>query len=400
MPPDPVCLGAVHIGFRELVDYNSNGSVAKDLPLSAPHAVRVIAEAGVNHNGSLDRALALVDAAAEAGADVVKFQTFRAADVVRPGAPKAAYQARSTGAAESQLGMLRELELDVSAHRRLVERCAERRIGFLSTPFDAASLALLVEELHLDTLKLPSGELTNGPLLLAAARSGCRILLSTGMAYLGEVEEALRVLAFGYVGSGETPSRQALEDASLSGPGRQAVAERVTLLHCTTEYPAAFDGVNLRAMDTLREAFGVAVGLSDHTCGIAVALAAAARGASVVEKHFTLDRRLPGPDHQASLEPGELHAMVEGIRAVEQALGDAVKRPVAGELANRTVTRKSLVAARAIRQGERFSADNLTAKRPADGCSPMAYWDLLDRTASRQYDADATIDEPGARRQA
>jgi N-acetylneuraminate synthase len=352
----------------------------------------VIAEAGVNHNGSLDRALAMVDAAADARADAVKFQTFRASDLARGDAPAAPYQARAAGAV-SQRDLLRPLELDAAAHRRLLERCRERRIAFLSTPFDLASLRLLVDGLALDTIKLPSGELTNGPLLLAAARSGRQLLLSTGMAYLGEVEDALRILAFGFAGGGAAPSRGAFEDAYLGDAGQRALADRVILLHCTSDYPAPAAAVNLRAMDTLAGAFGLRVGLSDHTLGTAIPIAAAARGACVIEKHFTLDRRLPGPDHQASLEPAELAALVAGVRAVEQALGHPAKRPGPDELANRRIVRKSLVAARSIRRGEPFSEENLTAKRPGDGCSPMAYWDLLGRPASRDYACDAAIDE-------
>lgn len=361
--------------------------------MTEAHPVRVIAEAGVNHNGSLDRALAMVDAAADAGADAVKFQTFRASDLVRGDAPPAPYQVTAAGPAVSQHDLLRPLELDAADHHRLLERCRQRRIAFLSTPFDLASLELLVDGLSLDTIKLPSGELTNGPLLLAAARSGRRLLLSTGMAYLGEVEDALRILAFGFTGGGAAPSRQTFEEAYLSEAGQRALADRVILLHCTSEYPAPAATVNLRAMDTLADAFGLPVGLSDHTLGTAIPIAAAARGACVIEKHFTLDRRLPGPDQQASLEPDELAAVVAGVRAVEEALGHRAKRPGPGELANRLIVRKSLVAARPIRRGEPLSVENMTAKRPGDGCSPMAYWDLLGRAATRDYARDGAIDE-------
>jgi N-acetylneuraminate synthase len=367
------------------------------LRLQVTQAVRVIAEAGVNHNGSIGRALALVDAAADAGADIVKFQTFRASHVARSGAATAAYQARATGLS-SQLELLSGLELDVAAHRRLIAHCSARGIGFLSTPFDLASLAMLIDDLHVEALKLSSGDLTNGPLLLAAAQSGRAVILSTGMAYLGEIEAALGVLAFGYTAAGASPpTPRAFEDAYLSDAGRRALAERVTLLHCTTEYPASFESVNLRAMDTLRDAFGLSVGLSDHTPGIAVALAGVARGARLIEKHLTLDRSLPGPDQQASLEPGELRTLVAGVRAIEAALGDGIKRPAAAELMNRTVARRSLVAARAIRAGELFGPDNLAVKRPGDGQSPMAYWRLLGRPARHDYEADEAIDEPDAR---
>jgi N-acetylneuraminate synthase len=240
-------------------------------------------------------------------------------------------------------------------------------------------------------LKIASGEITNGPLLLAHARLGLPIILSTGMATLEEVREALAVLAFGLV-AGAEPSRAAFERAFASGEGQAALRRQVTLLHCTTEYPAPFDEVNLRAIETLRAAFGLPVGLSDHSVGIAVPIAAAALGAAIVEKHFTLDRTLPGPDHAASLEPGELGAMVEGIRAIEAALGDGVKAPRGAERRNMAVARRSLVAARPIAAGERFAEDSLAAKRPAGGLSPMRTWDLLGSAATRAYRADEAIE--------
>jgi N-acetylneuraminate synthase len=349
----------------------------------------VIAEAGVNHNGSHALALQLVDAAADAGADAVKFQTFKADQLVSRQAPKADYQKRNTAEAESQLDMLRRLELAPEFHRELLERCRQRGIAFLSTPFELDSLAFLVNDLGLSLLKLPSGELTNAPFLLAAARTGTSIILSTGMADMVEVEQALGVLAAGYLGM--TPSRHAFAAAWASPEGRAAVAARVTLLHCTTEYPAPFASVNLRAMDSLAQRFGLPAGLSDHTTGISIAIAAAARGARVIEKHFTLDRALPGPDHAASLEPDELAVMVRSIREVETALGDGDKQPQACELANRAVARKSLVAARPIRAGEIFNADNVAIKRPGTGRSPMDYFDLLGQPASRDYAADEVL---------
>jgi len=352
----------------------------------------VIAEAGVNHNGELERALALVDAAAEAGADAVKFQTFDPAALVTQNAPQADYQVRNDGDSGGQLAMLRRLALSHEDHRRLMARCAQRGIDFLSSPFDTGSARFLIDELGLPTLKLGSGELTNAPLLLAIARSGRDLILSAGMAEPDEIREALGVLAFGYLGSGEPPSAAAFRAAFERTAGYAALKQRVTLLHCTSEYPAPFADVNLRAMDTLRQTFGLPVGLSDHTPGIAMPVAAAARGARVIEKHFTLDRGLPGPDHKASLEPDELRAMVEGIRQVEQALGDGVKRVAASEAKNRAVARKSLVAARSIRAGEPFTADNLTSKRPGDGLAPIHFWDLLGRPARRDYAADAPID--------
>ena len=348
-------------------------------------SVFVIAEAGVNHNGSLDQALLLIEEAAKAGADAVKFQTFKAERLVTPEAAKADYQKVTTSADESQFAMLKRLELNEEAHFQLVHRCREIGIEFISTPFDIESLTFLVEQCRVRRLKLSSGELTNGPLLLAAARTGLPILLSTGMATLGEIEQALAVLAFGYLRQTGHPTRESLIESLVSAAGRSVLRERVTLLHCTSEYPAPLEEVNLCSMNTMETAFGLAVGYSDHTDGIAVSLAAVARGASVVEKHFTLDRSLPGPDHASSLEPHELAAMVKGIREVETALGAAMKLPSSSEIRNRVPVRKSIVARTTIRPGEVYSEDNLAVMRPGDGLSPMHYWELLGRPASRAY---------------
>lgn len=352
----------------------------------------VIAEAGVNHNGDPDLALRLIDAAAAAGADVVKFQTFRSGLLTSRFAAKADYQKRTTGEAQSQLEMLRKLELDREAHEALIAHCNQIGIAFLSSPFDLESLALLAQTFDMPMLKLGSGELTNAPLLLAAAQTGKSLVLSTGMATLSDVEDALAVLAFGYTtGSGIPPTRQGFRDAFESDAGQKMLRGKITLLHCTTEYPTPFGDVNLRAMDTLRKAFGVPVGYSDHTDGIAVSLAAVARGATIIEKHFTLDRTLPGPDHKASLEPVEFTALVKGIRAIEVALGDGIKRAAASEMSNRQVARKSLIAARPIAAGELLTADNLAVKRPGGGISPMLYWDVLGRPAARDFDEDEQI---------
>jgi N-acetylneuraminate synthase len=351
----------------------------------------IIAEAGVNHNGSIDLALRLIDAAAEAGADMVKFQTFRSQELVSRYAAKAEYQQRTTDAAESQLEMLRRLELGVPEHERMVHHCLERGIKFLSTPFDSTSAALLVQRFGLATLKIASGEITNGPLLLQMARTGRKLILSTGMSTLGEVEAALGMLAFGFLDEERTPSsRDEFAEAFASNSGQAALQERVSLLHCTTEYPAPYADVNLRAMDTLRIAFGLPVGLSDHTPGTTVPIAAVARGAELIEKHFTLDRELPGPDHAASLEPDELASMVRQIRATEAALGDGHKRPVPSERNNINVARKCLVARTQIRVGEAFTPTNLGAKRAGGGISPLLYWDWLGKRATRDY----AIDEP------
>jgi len=353
--------------------------------------VTVIAEAGVNHNGSTKLALQLVDAAADAGADVVKFQTFKASAIVTRQSAKADYQTRTTDADERQLEMLRALELGEEAHAEIIARCKARQVRFLSTPFDFESLILLVDHFGLEEIKIGSGELTNAPLLLSAAQTGRSVILSTGMGTLGEIEMALGVLAFGYLERNDRPSRAAFIDAFASPEGRAVLAGKVTLLHCTTEYPAPFSDVNLRAMDTMRAAFGLPVGFSDHTSGIAVAIAAAARGATVIEKHLTLDRTMAGPDHMASLEPAEFAAMIASIRDVEAALGEAIKAPAPSERKNVAIARKSLVAAHTIAAGETFTPENLAIKRPGNGTSPIEYWDILGRVATRAFDPDESI---------
>ena len=352
----------------------------------------IIAEAGVNHNGSAEMALKLVDAAAEAGADAVKFQTFRADRLAGRGAPKAEYQKKATGGGEDQLRMLSGLEISRDTHEALLARCRSRGIQFLSSPFDEESLDLLTDGLGLRTVKFASGEITNGPLLLRAAGKGVSLILSTGMSTLGEVEEALSCLAFGFTAAaGVPPSREGFLRAYASPEGRRALSEKVILLHCTTEYPAPAAEVNLRGMGVLRDAFGLPAGYSDHTEGIAVSIAAAALGAAVIEKHFTLDRTLPGPDHRASLEPAELRAMVRAVRDVEAALGDGLKVPSPSEWGNRDVARKSLVASRPVAEGEEFTADNLAAKRPGGGRSPMDFWSLLGTRAPKSLGKDEMV---------
>ena len=360
--------------------------------MNASGKIFIIAEAGVNHNGSPEMALELVDAAAAAGADAVKFQTFKTENEISRHAPKAEYQVQATDEQESQFDMVKKLELDETTHRWLSERCRDKGIMFLSTPFDLESLDLLVRVFDLPLLKIPSGEITNPLLMLTAARSGKPLILSTGMCTLDEIETALGVLAFGYLGGTDAPSLDRFRGARQSPEGQRLLQERVTLLHCTTEYPAPFSDINLRAMATLRDIFGLVVGYSDHTQGITIPVAAAALGAVVIEKHFTLDRTLPGPDHAASLEPIELAAMVTAIRQVELALGSGAKAPAPSELKNIPIARKSLVAARSIRKGESFSAENLTVKRPGTGISPMRYWELLGAAASRDFDEDEVID--------
>lgn len=353
-------------------------------PVPTPEDGRtfVIAEAGVNHNGDLDAAVELCEAAAQAGADAVKFQSFSADALVALDAPKAPYQLRETDPEQSSHAMLLALELDEQQHHLLSRRCAELGIEFMSTPFDAQALGMLVDRLGVRRVKVGSGDLTNGPLLLAAARTGLPLIVSTGMAVLAEVREALAVVRWGRERSGE-PTPDGLRE--LAAAGTVELAGSVTLLHCTTDYPAAPGDVNLRALDTLRDAFGLPVGYSDHTLGTAVAVAAVARGATVVEKHLTLDRELPGPDHRASLEPAEFGELVAQLRQVEQALGRAEKAPTSNELANMPMARRSVVAARAIAAGTVIQVEDLDARRPATGLSPLRTWELVGRTAQRDY---------------
>lgn len=330
--------------------------------------ILIIAEAGVNHNGDLDLAKRLIDVAAEAGADLVKFQTFSADRLATRTAPKADYQNQTTDGAESQQQMLSRLELSIAMHQALIAHCAARNIGFFSTGYDIESVDFLVS-LGQDHFKIPSGEITNLPYLRHVGQFGKTVILSSGMATLGDIEAAITVL----------------EQAGTTREG-------ITVLHCTTEYPTPMGEVNLRAMQSIQAAFGVAVGYSDHTPGIEVATAAAALGASVIEKHFTLDRNLPGPDHKASLEPDELKAMVAAVRNIEIALGDGIKRLTPSEIRNKPVARKSLVASRAIKAGEAFNAGNITIKRPGSGISPMRLDEVLGRRAPRNFDPDEMIE--------
>ena len=318
------------------------------------HPCFIIAEAGVNHNGSLEMARQLVDVAAQAGADAVKFQTFKAEKVVSRQAPKAAYQLQTTDTGESQLDMVKRLELPFDAFRELYDYCQAKDILFMSTPFDEESADFL-DELGVPVFKVGSGEITNWPFLEYVAHKGKPMILSTGMSYLSEVDEAVRVI-------------------------RDAGCDQLLLLHCVSNYPADPAGANLRAMHTLATAFGVPVGYSDHTLGIVVAIAAVALGACVIEKHFTLDRGLPGPDHRASLEPGELVVLVQGIRAVEAALGHGRKEPAISEANTAAVARRSLVAARNIPAGTMLTEELMAIKRPGTGLPPAMRSYLIGRT--------------------
>lgn len=329
--------------------------------------VFIIAEAGVNHNGSLYLAKKLIDIAADAGADAVKFQTFKADRIVVKSAEKANYQKQATDKRESQYEMIKKLELNEVMHNELINHCKQKSIIFLSTPFDYDSIELL-DSLGLKIFKIPSGEITNLPYLRKIGSLDKRVILSTGMANLGEIEAALNALV-------------------ASGTKK----ENITVLHATTEYPCPLDEVNLRAMQTISQAFGVKVGYSDHTLGIEIPIAAAAMGASVIEKHFTLDRSMEGPDHKASLEPKELSAMVSAIRNVERAMGDGIKKATASETKNMQVARKSIVAAKPIKKGEIFTTENIAAKRPGSGISPMMWDEVVSSMAQRDYEEDELI---------
>lgn len=328
--------------------------------------IYVIAEAGDNHNGSFELALKLVDAAKAAGADCVKFQTFRTEEVISTRAEKAEYQKASTGTDESQYEMVKKLELSFDQFRQIKAYCDTVGIRFLSTPFDIPSVRFL-REMDMPFWKIPSGEITNLPYLLEIARTKKPVVMSTGMCEMEEIQAALDVL-------------------------RENGTPKITLLHCNTEYPTPFGDANLRAMASIRERFGVEVGYSDHTLGIEASIAAAALGASIIEKHFTLDKTMEGPDHQASLEPSELKALVAGIRHVEAALGDGVKRPSPSERKNIEIARKSIVARQAIRRGEPLTEENLAVKRPGSGVSPMQWFEVLGTHAVRDFQADELIE--------
>ncbi|MCR2100370.1 N-acetylneuraminate synthase [Campylobacter upsaliensis] len=329
--------------------------------------VLIIAEAGVNHNGDINLAKKLIEQAAKAGADVVKFQTFKANSCVSVSAKKAKYQLETTAKEESQLEMIQKLELSYESHFELMKHCKKHGITFLSTPFDLESVEFL-RGLDLPYFKIPSGEITNLPYLKAVAKCKKRVLLSTGMANLGEIEAALTIL-------------------------RKNGTRNITLLHCNTEYPTPFEDVNLNALKTLKEAFKLEVGYSDHTEGIVASLGAVALGAVVIEKHFTLDKTMEGPDHRVSLEFEELRALCKGIRELEKALGSGIKKASKSEAKNKIIARKSLVAKRIIQKGEKFSEQNLTTKRPGSGISAMRYEEYLGKRALKTYKKDELINE-------
>ncbi len=330
-------------------------------------SVFIIAEAGVNHNGSIELACQLIDVAVESGADAIKFQTFKTENLVSKNAQKAEYQKQTTGESESQFDMIKKLELDIDAHKKLIKYCNDQNIMFLSTPFDHDSIDLL-NELGLKIFKIPSGEITNLPYLRYIGSLNKNIILSTGMSNLQEVGDALTVL----INAGTSK-------------------ECITVLHANTMYPTPVEDVNLNAMLTIQEEFGVAVGYSDHTLGIEVDIAATALGASIIEKHFTLDKTMEGPDHKSSLEPEELKAMVGAIRNIEKALGSSEKKPSPSETVNIDVVRKSIVAKTNINKGDILDENNLCVKRPGSGVSPMKWDEVIGTISSKDYNADELI---------
>lgn len=358
---------------------------------SEAHGPYIIAEAGVNHNGSLDRACEMVRIASAFGADAIKFQTFKADKLVTRSAPKADYQNKATGDAGTQWDLLKRLELSDAAFRQLTEECKSTGIDFLSTPFDEESLRFLVDSIGVDKVKLGSGELTNGPLLHAVAKTGLPVILSTGMGTTEEVRGALAVLAHGYSETDTPPSQQAFIEAIGDKVNEQLLCDKVAILHCTSAYPTPVDELNLNVIETLRDTFSLPVGFSDHSTEIAPAVAATALGISVLEKHFTLNRELPGPDHAASLIPDEMAEMIKMVRQAATAIGDGNKTPASAEVNNMPIVRKSLVAARKVQAGEKFTPDNVTVKRPGIGISPMLYWETLGTIAKRDFEEDEVI---------
>lgn len=353
----------------------------------------IIAEAGVNHNGSFDLACVLVDVAKEAGADVIKFQTFKAENLVTKQAKQAAYQIENIGNETTQFDMLKKLELSYDEFVRLKTYCDKKKIEFLSTPFDLESVDFLVDEIGIKTVKIPSGELTNAPFIHYIATKRKPVILSTGMATMEDIHESLSFIAYGLAHPSGKVKIDSVREFYHTPEAKEWLKEYVTVLHCTTEYPVPFSDINLTAMDQLKEELKVNIGLSDHSEGIYIPVAAVAHGATIIEKHFTISRLLPGPDHRASLEPEELMEMVRAIRVVEQSLGDGHKKPTANEQHNQLAARKSLVAAKTIRKGETFTENHLTVKRPGSGMAPSMYWSLIGKMATRNYEEDELIHE-------
>ncbi len=354
--------------------------------------VLIIAEAGVNHNGSIDTAIKLIDAAVDAGADIIKFQTFKADNLVTKSVQKAKYQLNNDlGNSNTQYEMLKRLELSDHHHYQIAEYCEKNKIQFLSTAFDSDSLNFLTEKMNINLIKVPSGEITNYPFLLEISKKNLPIILSTGMTNMGEIELALGVIAFGLMGLKSKPTKDNFLTALYSNVGYELLNKYVTLLHCTSEYPAPFSEINLKAIDTMKYSFLLNVGYSDHSQGISIPIAAVARGACIIEKHFTLNKNLPGPDHKASLEPDELKRMIKSIREVELALGSGRKIPTSSEFNNKNIVRKVLVASDEIKKGDIFNENNISIKRSGNGLNPIKYWDVIGKISNKKFLKDEVI---------
>ncbi|MGN7407806.1 N-acetylneuraminate synthase [Sporosarcina sp. SAFN-010] len=353
----------------------------------------IIAEAGVNHNGSLELAKKLVDVAKISGVDAVKFQTYKTENLVTQSAHQASYQVKNLGEETTQFEMLKKLELSYQQFKELKEYCNHKDIEFLSTPFDFESVDFLVHDLQLKTIKIPSGELTNSPFVHYLATKQVPIILSTGMATIEEIHESLSFIAFGLEFPGEDVDLEKVETFYNTHRAKEVLEAYVKVLHCTTEYPAPYKTINLHAMKGLSDELKLPIGYSDHSEGITVPIAAVALGARVIEKHFTIDKSLPGPDHMASLNPMELGSMVNGIRAVEQSLGSVIKEPTQIEIKNREAARKSIVAKERIVKGQPIARESLTFKRPGNGMDPSRFWSLIGKSATRNYEEDDLLNE-------
>lgn len=350
----------------------------------------IIAEAGVNHNGELNLAFDLIDAAKEARVDAVKFQTYRTENLVTKTAVQAEYQKQNIGSTSSQYEMLKKLELSYDDFRQLKNHCDKNNILFLSTPFDIESADFLIKDLELPLMKIPSGEITNAPYLYNIAKYDVEVILSTGMATIEEIHHALAFIAYGY-SQNESVSFEAVKNFYKTEQAQEVIRDKVSILHCTSEYPTPIKEVHLNTMNHLSEEFHLPIGLSDHSEGILASVVAVGMGAKIIEKHFTLDKKMEGPDHKASLNPSELKEFVQSIRMVEEMLGNDKKEPVEIELKNRSIARKSLVAANEITKGEYFTTDNLTIKRPGTGIEPYYYWDYLGSKSDKKYKIDEVI---------
>lgn len=359
--------------------------------ISQSNRVYIIAEAGVNHNGDVSLAKELIDIASDAGADAIKFQTFIATEVISIHANQADYQVKNTGLQESQLAMVKKLELPLDDFKALYLYAKNKGITFLSTAFDPVSLKFLVKDCNIPLIKIPSGEITNAPLLFACARYNMPIVLSTGMANLDEIERALAVLSYGWVHESEPESLQECIDFYQTEDGIRALYKNITILQCITEYPAPYKDTNLKAMQAIADKFHCPIGLSDHSLGLHIPVAAVAMGATIIEKHFTINQNLPGPDHKASLSPDELKTMIHYIRDVEAAFGDGHKQARDSEKKNMTIARRSIVAADNLKKDEVYAMSNITCKRPGSGVSAMLYWDYLGKECNNEYKVDELI---------